>query len=286
MVIFNKGLGKRFSQVLEGVRQAGSGNFNYRIKMKGKDELVQIAGEFNELSERIQKSEEARRQFVADASHELKTPLASIKLLSDSISQNTNIDRETVKEFLGDIGNEIERLIRISEELIAINKADFATLDNYVCNMTDTVLQATDRLKIKAETAEVELCVSCEENCPVFATDDGIFHIVFNLIENAIKYNKKGGKVTVNLKRVEDSIVFTVEDTGIGIPLHEQKRVYERFFRVDKNRSRATGGTGLGLSIVKEWTDKLGGEISLKSTYGKGSYFKVVLPAYDKEAIK
>ena len=284
MLIFNRSLGKRFSAVLVGVREAGSGNFNYRIKMKGSDELTQIAGEFNELSHRIQRSETARRQFVADASHELKTPLASIKLLSDSISQNKNISRDTVDEFLGDIGNEIDRLIRISEELIAINKADFTAEENYVCNMADTVERAADRLRIKAETAQVDLQVSCEGDCAVFATDDGIYHIVFNLIENAIKYNRKEGRVTVTLKRVEDNVVFAVEDTGIGIPLHEQKRVFERFFRVDKNRSRATGGTGLGLSIVKEWTDKLGGEITLKSTYGEGSVFKVVLTAYTGEA--
>lgn len=284
MLIFNRSLGKRFSALLVGVREAGSGNFNYRIKMKGSDELTQIAGEFNELSHRIQRSETARRQFVADASHELKTPLASIKLLSDSISQNKNISRDTVDEFLGDIGNEIDRLIRISEELIAINKADFTAEENYVCDMADTVVRAVDRLKIKAETAQVELQVSCKGDCAVFATDDGIYHIVFNLIENAIKYNRKEGRVIVTLERAEDDVVFTVADTGIGIPLHEQKRVFERFFRVDKNRSRATGGTGLGLSIVKEWTDKLGGEITLTSTYGEGSVFKVVLPAYTEEA--
>lgn len=283
LLLFNKALGKRFSKLLEGVREARSGNFNYRIKMSGSDELARIANEFNDLSARIQTNEMARRRFVSDASHELKTPLASIKLLSDSISQNKNISRETVNEFLTDINGEIVRLIRISEELIAINKVDDITEEKYPCDLAYTVKKAMERLRINAEAAGVQLLGECEDDCIVLATDDGIYHIVFNLIENAIKYNRDGGKVRVRLSREGGNAVLKVLDTGIGIPEHDQRRVFERFFRVDKNRSRATGGTGLGLSIVKEWVDKFGAEISLESYYGEGSEFTVVFPLYGEQ---
>ena len=283
ILLFNKVLGKRFSKLLVGVREARSGNFNYRIKMSGNDELARIASEFNDLSARIQTNEMARRRFVSDASHELKTPLASIKLLSDSISQNKNISRETVNEFLGDISGEIVRLIRISEELIAINKVDAVTDEKYACDVYDTVQKAVERLQVNAQVAKVRLYAEAEEGCTVFATDDGIYHIVFNLIENAIKYNREGGKVRVRLSKRGGKVILSVLDTGIGIPEHDQKRVFERFFRVDKNRSRATGGTGLGLSIVKEWTDKFDGRISLESYYGEGSEFTVEFPYYDGE---
>ena len=278
LLLFNKALGNRFSKLLVGVREARSGNFNYRIKMSGSDELARIASEFNDLSAIIQANDMARRRFVSDASHELKTPLASIKLLSDSISQNKNISRETVNEFLEDINGEIVRLIRISEELIAINKVDDVTEEKYVCDIANTVKKAVERLRVNAEMAKVRLQSECENGCLVLATDDGIYHIVFNLIENAIKYNREGGKVRIRLRCEGDKVLLSVLDTGIGIPEHDQRRVFERFFRVDKNRSRATGGTGLGLSIVKEWADKFDATIKLESYYGEGSEFTVSFP--------
>ena len=280
LLIVNRALGRRFGMLLMGIREAREGNFSYRIKMKGSDELAKIASEVNDLSAIIQANDIARRRFVSDASHELKTPLASIKLLSDSISQNKNIKPETVNEFLEDINGEIARLIRISEELIAINKVGDVTEELYVCDVLTTVEKAVERLRVNAETAKVTLQVECEKGCTVLATDDGIHHIVFNLIENAIKYNREGGKVRIRLRCEGSKVCLAVMDTGIGIPAHDQRRVFERFFRVDKNRSRATGGTGLGLSIVKEWADKFGATIKLESYFGEGTEFTVVFPLH------
>ena len=175
LLLFNKALGNRFSKLLVGVREARSGNFNYRIKMSGSDELAALAGEFNDLSAIIQANDVARRRFVSDASHELKTPLASIKLLSDSISQNKNIKPETVSEFLEDINGEIVRLIRISEELIAINKVDDVTEEKYVCDIASTVQKAVERLRVNAQMAKVRLQTECETGCLVLATDDGMY---------------------------------------------------------------------------------------------------------------
>lgn len=279
VLLFTHDMGKRLSKLLTGVKEAGAGNFKYRIDMPGDDELKMIAEEFNSLSGQIQSNEKARQQFISDSSHELKTPLAAIKLLSDSIVNNDNISREEIKEFLGDISGEIVRLTRISESLISINQAlasDDVAL--YPCDLSSTARKVKELLKVTAQAAEVTVDVDAEGGFFVSGTSDGFYHVIFNLTENAIKYNKKGGTVKLSLSRGGGKVTMRVSDTGIGIPEHEQEHVFERFFRVDKMRSRATGGTGLGLSIVKEWVDRFGGEISMKSVYGKGTVFTVTFP--------
>ncbi|MBQ7624147.1 MAG: HAMP domain-containing histidine kinase [Clostridia bacterium] len=279
VLLFTHDMGKRLSKLLTGVKEAGAGNFKYRIDMPGDDELKMIAEEFNSLSGQIQSNEKARQQFISDSSHELKTPLAAIKLLSDSIVNNDNISREEIKEFLGDISGEIVRLTRISESLISINQAlasDDVAL--YPCDLSETARKVKELLKVTAQAAEVTVNVDADGAFFVSGTSDGFYHIIFNLTENAIKYNKKGGTVDLSLSRGGGKVTMRVSDTGIGIPEHEQEHVFERFFRVDKMRSRATGGTGLGLSIVKEWVDRFGGDISMKSVYGKGTVFTVVFP--------
>ena len=285
VLLFTHDMGKRLSKLLTGVKEAGAGNFKYRIDMPGDDELKMIAEEFNSLSGQIQSNEKARQQFISDSSHELKTPLAAIKLLSDSIVNNDNISREEIKEFLGDISGEIVRLTRISESLISINQATASDdVALYPCDLSETARKVKELLKVTAQAAEVTVEVSADGAFFVSGTSDGFYHIIFNLMENAIKYNKKGGKVELSLSRGDGKVTMRVSDTGIGIPEHEQGHVFERFFRVDKMRSRATGGTGLGLSIVKEWVDRFGGAISMKSIYGKGTVFTVVFP--ESEAAK
>ncbi len=275
--IFTTDLRRRLSQILRGVREVGNGNFDYRINMTGSDELMKISDEFDNMCHAIKQNEKMRHQFVSDASHELKTPLASIKLLSDSIVNNDNIEREEINEFLGDISNEIGRLTRISESLISINQASISADEEvYPCDLGETVERVYERLKPNAEHAGVTLNADNKGEFFVIATEDGLYHIVFNLVENAIKYNRRGGSVDVLLSKDEGRTVLTVTDTGIGIPEHEQKHVFERFFRVDKMRSRETGGSGLGLSIVKEWVTRFNGEIKMKSVFGEGTVFSVI----------
>ena len=276
--IFTSDLRRRLSRILEGVREVGNGNFDHRINMTGRDELMTISDEFDSMCHAIKQNEKMRQQFVSDASHELKTPLASIKLLSDSIVNNDNIDREEINEFLGDISSEIGRLTRISESLISINQASMAPENEevYPCDLGETVARVYERLKPNAELAGVTLNAENEGEYFVIATEDGLYHIVFNLVENAVKYNRRGGRVDVRLSKEEGRTVLTVADTGIGIPEHEQKHVFERFFRVDKMRSRETGGSGLGLSIVKEWVTRFNADIKMKSVFGEGTVFSVV----------
>ena len=195
---------------------------------------------------------------MSDASHELKTPLASIRLLADSIVQSENIDMETAREFVTDIGNEAERLQRTTEKLL-----DLSRLDDGV-----QVLEEK-QVKIRSELAE---------GCVVMANTDDMFHIIFNLTENAVKYNVPGGSVRLILKGDEEHIYLTVEDTGIGIPEEDRLNIFSRFYRGDKARSREAGGSGLGLSIVHDAVLAHGGTIAVGQNKPQGSRFIVSFP--------
>ena len=275
--------GKRVGQLVRGIQSMSAGNYDSRIHLQGQDELSQVADEFNELADRLQKTEELRREFVSNASHELKTPLASIKLLSDSILQTKDIPRESVNEFLTDINEEIDRLTRITERLLQLTKLDYVSSNQMQsCNLNGLVKKITDLLKENAVHAQVEIENRMEEDLWVLFDRDGLYQVVFNLVENAIKYNRKGGKVVLKgWKETEEErrVCLTVQDTGIGIPEDELSHIFERFYRVDKARSREKGGTGLGLAIVADWLKNAGGDIQVESTLGEGTTFRVTLLA-------
>ena len=222
-------------------------------------------------------------QFVSDASHELKTPLAAIRLLSDSILQY-DMDIETVREFVGDIGDEAERLNRMTAKLLSLTKAEGVPAEeSEIIFMAPTIRRVARMLKPNALQAKLTLRLELEEDSPILILEDDLYQIVFNLIENGIKYNQPGGQLTVALSRNDDNAILTVTDTGMGIPEDALPHVFERFYRVDKARSRATGGSGLGLSIVRTIVQRNRGEISVESTLGQGTTFTVVFPAFDTE---
>ena len=256
--------------------------FSHRLK-KIMDSMATIQKEFNDLTDRLRTSEQKRQQFVSDASHELKTPLASIKLLSDSILQN-EMDMETVREFVSDIGNEADRLNRMSQKLLTLTRADNTEEDpREILDMGPTVERVVRMLEMIA--AENRITVSCqvESDCPILILEDDLYQIAFNLVENGIKYNNPGGLLTVKVFRQEDNGVLEVTDTGVGISEEAAKHVFERFYRVDKARSRKTGGSGLGLAIVRNLVQRNGGEIGVESVLGQGSTFRVSFPIFDTE---
>lgn len=267
-------LRRRFDRVLEGVYQISEGNYDYRIDMRSSDELGIIAGEFDKMSDQLAKNESIRRQFVSDASHELKTPLASIKLLCDSILQAREIRVEDVREFLGDIREEIDRLTRITEGLLYISRMENGAPMDGICDLTHTLVRSADMLQGNAAQMNVEISYQdLPEMAYVSGNPDMIYQVVFNLMENAVKYNKKGGRVQVALEVREDQTLLYVADTGIGIREEELERIFDRFYRVDKMRSRETRGTGLGLSIVGQCMEAIGGHIEVSSTFGEGTCF-------------
>ena len=245
--LFSKVLTSRIGALLGAIRIVGEGEYGHRLQPSGKDELAHLAEEFNQLTDRLQTTEEIRRRFVSDASHELKTPLASIRLLADSILQNQEMDAETVRDFVGDIGDEAERLTRITEHLLALTRLDSLPVgETQIVDMAQVAQRAINMLTPVAEAADVTVEANWKPGCTLRCTEDDLYQICFNLIENAIKYNFPGGRVFVTVRRDGDQVLLEVADTGVGIPEDELPKVFNRFYRVDKARSRAAGGTALG----------------------------------------
>ena len=284
-VVFSRALTRRVGDMLQAIRQVREGEYSHRIPLQGHDELSQLASEFNELTGRLQTTEEVRRRFVSDASHELKTPLASIRLLTDSILQTDTMDMETVRDFVSDIGEEAERLTRISEKLLTLTRMDSgvpAAEEPVDCKAV--VEKVAHMLSPLADESGVALELDLEEGCMVLATGDDLYQIAFNLMENAVKYNVRGGKVITSLCRRGHLVLLTVEDTGVGIPEEDLPKIFDRFYRVDKARSRAAGGTGLGLSIVRDTARPHGGAVSVRRREPVGTCFQVAFPRwYDRE---
>lgn len=279
VMLFIRMFSNKVSGLLKGVQQVGSGNYNYKVKDDGQDEFSQIAKEFNMLSEKLQSVEKIRQEFVSNASHELKTPLASIKLLSDSIVQTQHMSKEDTLEFLKDINQEIDRLIRITENLLYITKNDSRpVVTKEICNVSKIAERCRELLTAKAGHQMVEIKVRTKDDCRVIGNGDMLYQVIFNIMENAVKYNRENGTVNVTIEKEDDMCITTISDTGIGMADEEKKKIFERFYRIDKARSRSIGGTGLGLSIVKDNIELMNGEIEVESILGEGSTFKIKMP--------
>lgn len=282
-VIFATGFSKRLRRVLSSMRIIRSGDYSHRVAMGGNDELTFLGDEFNQLTARLQTSEGKRARFVSDASHELKTPLASIKLLTDSILQN-DMDGATVREFVSDIGNEADRLTRMTQKLLSLSRIE--SQEDGDCEITyiaPTIERVVRMLTGLAEQSNIQIELDCQQDCPILILEDDLYQIIFNLVENGIKYNRPGGTLTIRVFREDDNAILQVADTGVGIPEDALSHVFERFYRVDKARSRSSGGSGLGLAIVRNMVERNQGTIHAESVLGQGSVFTVSFPAFDTE---
>ena len=287
-VLLSRMLTAQITDLLGAIRKVREGAYSHRAAVKGSDEIAQIAAEFNSLTDRLQTTESARRRFVSDASHELKTPLAGIRLLTDSILQTDNMDPDTTKEFVTDIGREAERLSRITENLLRLTRLDGGVVQAAYPVAVGPVLQRVERmLGMVAEEKGVTISGSASEDAVALATDDDVHQILYNLMENAIKYSAaENGFVRAEALVRDGQVVITVTDNGIGIPDEDLPHVFDRFYRVDKMRSREVGGTGLGLSIVKDTIENRGGSIQAgHGADGVGTVFTVTLPLAQEEEL-
>ena len=286
-LLFSRALMGRISKLLSAIQSLREGEYSHRVELSGRDELSALAGEFNQMTERLQATEEVRRRFVADASHELKTPLASIRLLTDSILQNEGMDSETVRDFVADIGDEADRLNRITEKLLALTRLDNrAQPERRVVDVADVLEDVMKMLYPLAQDSRVTLQAEMEPDCRVLASRDDLYQVLFNLVENAVKYNVENGWVRVSLSQSAADgprVTILVEDSGIGIPEEDMPKIFDRFYRVDKARSREAGGTGLGLSIVRDVVTQHGGRITVGRREGGGSWFRVSFPQAEEE---
>ena len=254
---------------------------------KPSEEIIAVIFDITEFK----KLEKIKADFIANVSHELRTPLTSIKGYSETLEDDEYENTEERKQFQKIITRNTDRLISIVSDLLILSElegkdtlfAESSNEDFESININEIIKQTLSSLKRKVNEKQIEESVELEENLPQIKGIKFFLEQMFtNLIDNAVKYNKGGGKVSIKSFVNENNVVIKISDTGIGIPKDHQDRIFERFYRVDKNRSREIGGTGLGLSIVKHIVLVHGGTISLVSEEGKGSEFTIELPLTDK----
>ncbi len=284
-IVFGLVVIRKNESLLQSIRRVQDGDYEHRVEVKGKDEFAVLANEFNALTDRLQQTEQIRRQFVSDASHELRTPLAAMRLLSDSILQN-DMDQDTIREFVQDISGEADRLTRMTSKLLnltALDSRQFTPTETEPVNLGECCKKTVRMLGPYAKEMGAEIEQSSEDNCYVMAREDDIFQLVLNLAENGVKYSQKGGQVRLIAYSQGSTAVLIVEDNGVGIPENELERIFQRFYRVDKARSREAGGTGLGLAIVRETAEKFGGTVTAANRPQGGARFTVQFPRYQWE---
>ncbi len=245
-------------------------------------ETMHIADAFNNVLGRMNALDQSRQEFVANVSHELKTPMTSMKVLAASLLSEENVDPAVYREFLEDIDSEIDRENKIISDLLALVKEDRTNIDlemteTDINELAETVMK---RMRPIAEIADIAMTLINRREVHAEVDSTRINLVLTNLIENAIKYNREHGEVTVTVDADEEYFTLSVADNGIGIPEEDQARIFERFFRVDKSRSREIGGTGLGLSITKSAILRHHGTISVESKEGEGTTFTVRIPLH------
>ncbi len=285
-VLFSFIYSRRMRRVMDSVRKLREGDYTEenKIRIRSHDELERLATEFNLLTDRLHESEQRRRQFVSDASHELKTPLASIKLLSDSILQN-DMDEATVREFVGDIGAEADRLTRLSQKLLELTKLDaMAEEERRIVDIQPVARKVFRMLQPQMTARAIRLEDATIPGCTIKIQEDDLYQILFNLVENGIKYNNDGGLLRLSLEKNENNVTIRVMDGGVGIPEESIGLIFERFYRVDKARSRQAGGSGLGLSIVHDMVVRNFGTVRAENLPEGGACFIVAFPYAEEEA--
>lgn len=265
------------------VQRLAMGTFDQPVPVRSQDELGQLAQSFNFMAERLEQMDRTRRAFVADASHELKSPLSSIKALAESLIYSDERDVAVYREYLQDINEEIDRLNRVVHDLLQLAKMEDAQDINWqqqsIQQVVEEILELVEP-QAKAKGIVLNKKLPPDLNWPV--NGDLLGTVLLNLIDNGIKYTPEGGSVTLSCWTAGEKLFVQVADTGEGIPPEDLPHIFERFYRVDKARARETGGTGLGLSIVQQSVRVMGGTINVHSTEGVGTIFNVELPLPSK----
>jgi len=299
-------LARHFSSRLGAAIQYAStlamGNFKARLENPGNDELGTLGKQLNETGEKLQKMfeelehehveleklERIRKDFVINVSHELRTPLASIQGYTETLLDGALEDKEHNVKFLQIISQNAERLTRLTADLLTLGRLELKTqkLQPADYDINRLLADCIANLRPMADKKQIDVRYEpAPDSTKAFCDSEAIHQIMMNLLDNAIKYTPEGGHITVLARPFVDvgrgeMVEVGVRDTGIGIPAQELPRLFERFYRVDKARSRALGGTGLGLAIVKHLVRSLGGDVSVESVANQGSTFRFTLPVH------
>jgi two-component system sensor histidine kinase SenX3 len=283
---------RRDGEILEGefeVTPAGGigGVTSFAVRVAplgdvGCDGLVLVLAEDQSESRRV---EDVRRDFVANVSHELKTPVGALALLAETVEDAAD-DPDAVRRFAGRMRQEAARLTNLVQDIITLSRIQAAepVPDPTAVPLDAVIAEALDRCRMKANARGIALADVGDRGLGVHGDEDLLITAIRNLLENAVAYSPERTRVVVTTRRAADRVEISVEDQGIGIPARDLQRIFERFYRVDPARSRATGGTGLGLAIVKHVTAAHGGTVTVRSVEGAGSTFTISLPLRSTDA--
>ena len=246
---------------------------------KENDKTVGVIAVLQDITEHV-KLDNMRKEFIADVSHELKTPITSIMGYADTLLEE-EYDKETQSKFLSVIASEARRMAKLVTDLLTLSKNDSNTniVRKEQFDLGELVKKCQDKLAIEIKKKNHNVnCFVTADVPPVYADKDDIERVVLNILTNSIKYTKEGGEIKIYVGFVYNDAYIKIFDNGIGIPEEHLNRIFERFYRVDKARSREMGGTGLGLSIAKDLLDRNGGSIDIKSQVGKGTEVVIKVP--------
>ena len=268
----------------ETATKISQGDLSQRVSVRGKSEIAELGHTFNQMCDRIQDVDEQRSEFVSNASHELKTPLASMKILVESLLFQQNVDKSIYQEFLGDINNEIDRMSNLINDLLLLSKmdSDIVTMQIKKYSLTTVIQESIDALRPIINARHIKLNFYAANDIEAEFDKIKIQQAINNLVENAVKYSRSNGFVKVFLTKSGEEACISVEDNGVGIAPEHLNHIFERFYRVDKARSRDTGGTGLGLHIVRKIALMHGGRVEVESIEKIGSKFTLYLPIQSK----
>ena len=287
-LIISKTLLSPIQGMTKAAEAMADGDFSRKINVESEDEIGILSKTFNDMAaqletmlEELQKAEHLRREFVANVSHELRTPLTSIRTYAETISDTEKLPPETQSEFLRVIINESDRMTKIVQDLLDLSRYDSGNskLSYEKFAIEQSVRDVHAAIALEAKRRDHTLNLELEWKIPKIRGDKArIEQVLMNIITNALKYTPDGGTIDIYSGSYDDLVWVKIEDTGMGIPEEDLEHVFDRFYRVDKARSRESGGTGLGLSIAKEIVSMHGGDIRIESEHGKGTSVTVTLP--------
>jgi signal transduction histidine kinase len=267
----------KFYPAIENIKK---GDLGQKVDIRTSDEFSLLGDAFNSMTVRLNEVDEQREAFVANVSHELKTPLASIKLLTENLLLQDNIEKKVYREFLKDINDEIDRLNNIVTELLSLVDLDKnkLKLDLQITYLNYILEKIIEQLNPLAKEKNMKLIFEERDRIQIKIDKNKIKQAVINIVHNAIKYSDEGSVVKIALYTDKNYATIKISDNGYGIPKESLPYIFDRFYRVDKARSRKTGGTGLGLSISKQIINMHHGTINVKSRVGRGTTFYVKIP--------
>jgi len=279
VIIFSHRLTAPIKELTAAAQQMAQGQLDQKIPIKSADEIGRLAQQFNIMAAKVKEMNQRLTRFVGDVSHELRTPLASIHLCLQSL-QNYELSPQEQKEFLEDINHETQRLIYLVEDLLDLTRRQEVSERREMVSLKQLLQEALELTAPRIERKGLKLFTEIPEDLPyLYLSSEDLKRVILNLLDNAIKYTASGGWLKLAVEKLPEEIMITVQDTGCGIPEEAIPYIFERFFRVDKARSRYLGGTGLGLAICKEIVERYGGKIGVLETKEEaGSTFYFTLP--------